>query len=57
MINNYTAEIQYQMPVCIPLLSVIGSYALALGTSLLSIYLAIKNNDNSIIGEFRDVEI
>ena len=54
--NNYGAQIKLQMPLCISYLAIIISFLLTLGISLLSWYLAIKNN-NSIIGEFRDAEI
>ena len=54
--NNYGAQIKLQMPLFISYLAIIISFLLTLGISLLSWYLAIKNN-NSIIGEFRDAEI
>ena len=54
--NNYGAQIKLQMPLCISYLAIIISFLLTLGISLLSWYLAIKNN-NSIIGEFCDAEI
>ncbi len=57
LIHNYAVYLQYQMPICISYTSLILSFALILVTSLLSVYLAIKNNNNSIIGEFSDAEI
>lgn len=53
---NFSAEIKLQMPISVSIFSIILSIMLTLGVSLLSTYLAIKNN-KSIIGEFSDVEI
>lgn len=56
IINKCSAQITLQMPIKISYISVGVSFILTLTASLLSMYLAIKNN-GSIMGEFNDVEI
>lgn len=55
--NNYGANIQLTMPISISYTAIILSFIISIFVSLLSIYLAIKNNKNSIIGDFGDNEI
>ena len=49
--NNYGAQIKLQMPLCISYLAIIISFLLTLGISLLSWYLAIKNNNSTKLSE------
>ncbi len=55
--NIFIADIKTGCPICISYFSILMSFIFVLFVSLLSIYISLKNSDNSIIGGFVDEEI